>query len=390
MPKTSDKFLRPIFFCTIFSMLSFCIFPLIADELVSDQKSKMLRTEINGLQAKLAGDRKEKVSIETELEQFDRDIARLTSQLTVLAVQIDDKVSALTQLESRKQSQQKNYLVAKQDLSIYLRASYLMGRQPQIKMLLNQEQPDRLSRMLFYNQYFSRAQLAKIKHMLEQSARLQETENLLNTEKSTLQLLKFETQDQKIKLETAREQHADVIAQLANEIKSKQAKLKKLRTDEKKLSELAKSVIAIVKNVTPKRAPGTPFAKLKGKLKWPTQGKIKARFGAARISGQQRWRGVLIETKAGEDVRAVSNGRVVFSDWLRGYGFVMIVDHGTGYMSLYGHNQHLIKHVGDLVKENEVISKAGISGGRKKPALYFEIRHKGKPINPSKWMIAKS
>jgi len=389
MPKTSDKFLRATFFCTIFSMLNFCIFPLIADELGSDQKTKRLRNEINGLQAKLAGDRKEKLNIETELEQFDRDIAQLTSQLTALAVQIDDKANALIKLESRKQSKQKAYFVAKQDLSIYLRASYLMGRQPQIKMLLNQEQPDRLSRMLFYNQYFSRAQLAKIKHMLEQSSRLEETESLLRTEKSTLQRLNLETQDQKIKLETAGEQHADVIAKLEKEIESKQAKLQKLRRDEQRLSELAKSVTAIVKNVTPKRASGTSFAKLKGKLKWPTQGKIKARFGATRIDGQQRWRGVLIETKAGEDVRAISNGRVVFADWLRGYGFVMIVDHGTGYMSLYGHNQHLIKHVGDLVNENEVISKAGISGGRKKPALYFEIRHKGKPINPSKWMTAK-
>ena len=129
----------------------------------------------------------------------------------------------------------------------------------------------------------------------------------------------------------------------------------------------------------------TPFGKLKGKLVWPALGKVKRLFGKKRQSGRLRWKGVLIEARQGNNVRAVAAGRVAYADWLRGYGLLLIIDHGDGYMSLYGHNESLFKETGDWVSAGDVIASVGKSGGRKLSSLYFEIRHKGKPVNPTRW-----
>jgi septal ring factor EnvC (AmiA/AmiB activator) len=131
-----------------------------------------------------------------------------------------------------------------------------------------------------------------------------------------------------------------------------------------------------------------PFHSRKGKLRWPARGRLAQRFGAPR-SGGLRWRGVMIEAQEGGEVRAVSQGRIAFSDWMRGFGLLLIIDHGDGYMSLYGHNQTLYKEVGEWVDTGEVVALLGASGGRTESGLYFEMRHKGRPINPVHWCAGK-
>jgi len=131
------------------------------------------------------------------------------------------------------------------------------------------------------------------------------------------------------------------------------------------------------------------FDKLKGHLPWPVKGRILARYGTSKDQGHLKWRGVLIATKYGTPVKAISHGRVAFSDWLQGFGFITIIDHGDGYMSLYGHNETLLKQAGDWVNAGDVIATSGDSGGQPRPALYFEIRSHGKPVNPSNWCTSK-
>jgi septal ring factor EnvC (AmiA/AmiB activator) len=133
-----------------------------------------------------------------------------------------------------------------------------------------------------------------------------------------------------------------------------------------------------------------PFSRLKGKLPWPVQGKLAARYGANRKAESLTWRGVVIDAEEGREVKAIYNGRVVFADWMRGFGLLLIVDHGNGYMSLYGHNQSLYKNVGDVVRKGEAVATVGNSGGRETPGLYFEIRHNGVPDNPVLWCRAGS
>lgn len=167
-----------------------------------------------------------------------------------------------------------------------------------------------------------------------------------------------------------------------------------MQEDERRLQRLLDSLATAPRDNSQTPAEGelasegtehTPFLTLRGRLQWPSRGKLTTRYGSARKVGKLKWQGVNIKAPEGTEVHAISHGRVAFSDWLRGFGLLTIIDHGDGYMSLYGGNQSLFKEVGDWVEAGEVIAGVGNSGGRKNSALYFEIRHNGKPTNPLKW-----
>ena len=162
----------------------------------------------------------------------------------------------------------------------------------------------------------------------------------------------------------------------------KQAQLKQLQDDEQALSQLLQRLPAQAQD---SKIDSSNLSRLKGKLKWPTKGNIQNRFGSPRDQGQMKWQGVTISGKEGQEIHSIAPGRVIFADWIRGYGLMLIIDHGNGYMSLYGHNQTLYKDVGDTISGNESIATLGNSGGNDSTSLYFEMRHKGKPIDPATW-----
>jgi len=159
-------------------------------------------------------------------------------------------------------------------------------------------------------------------------------------------------------------------------------------SDRQQLEDLLSSVEEAIADLDLPEAT-TPIKQLKGKLPWPTQGEIVRNFGSRDTSSGSRWKGVLIRAKEGNEVHAIHYGHVVFADWLRGFGLLLIIDHGNGYMSLYGHNQSIYKQTGDWVASNEVVSSVGNSGGRDNTGLYFEIRRNGKPQNPKSWILAR-
>ena len=150
-----------------------------------------------------------------------------------------------------------------------------------------------------------------------------------------------------------------------------------------------KSLGELLADIPSSPSESRPFSSLKGKLPWPVKGSFLGRFGQSKNTGDLKWNGVLIKAKLGTPVRVISHGRVAFSDWLQGFGFITIIDHGDGYMSLYGHSESLFKQTGDWVQAGEVIATVGDSGGQPISGVYFEIRSRGKPVNPSKWCSSK-
>jgi len=269
-----------------------------------------------------------------------------------------------------------------------VRAAYAMGRQEQLKIVLNQEDPARLGRVLGYYGYFNRARLARIEAIETALTRLQQVETEVLAERARLDSLRQRHDTSARALEAEHRARKALLATLTGRIENRDRELARHVADEARLSKLLDSLQQALDDIPAVDVERTPFAKRRGGLGWPAPGAFSVRYGQSRGVGSVRWQGVVIAAAEGRDVQAVSHGRVAFSDWLRGYGLLMILDHGDGYMTLYGYNQALNKEVGDWVEEGEVIASVGRSGGNAQAGLYFEIRHRGRPINPARWCRA--
>jgi septal ring factor EnvC (AmiA/AmiB activator) len=180
-----------------------------------------------------------------------------------------------------------------------------------------------------------------------------------------------------------------LLAALEREIGAKDRRLKALVEDEARLQRVLATLRRALADLPRGFDAEKPFPTQRGHLPWPASGSVKAAFGARRGVGELKWNGILIAAPEGRAVHAVHRGRVAFADWLRGFGLLMIVDHGDGYMSLYGHNQHLLKEVGEWVEAGEAVASVGASGGRAESGLYFEIRHDGRPVDPVRWLARR-
>ncbi len=265
----------------------------------------------------------------------------------------------------------------------------MMGREPYLKLLLNQQDPATLGRSLAYYGYFNRLRSARMSEAAMRLASLTALERTIREETAQRQALREQEMGERQALTASLTARGEVLAKLGSEIRAKGDELERAMQDEEQLAELLRKLAPALARVPRESgASGTPFAAFKGKLMWPVRGHISARYGAERLEGRLKWQGVLIEALEGGEVRAVSHGRVAFSDWLRGLGQLVIIDHGGGYMTLYGHNQALFKEAGDWVEAGEVIASVGASGGRDKPGLYFEVREQGEPRDPLAWCVA--
>jgi septal ring factor EnvC (AmiA/AmiB activator) len=273
-------------------------------------------------------------------------------------------------------------------LARQVRVSYMNGRQELLKLLLSQESPASLGRMLVYYDYFNRARSERIATVSADLARLRELGTRSDDVALGLAALENEQAQQVASLARARDERRALVAKLDAGIADSSATIAKLEADEKRLGELVEQLKELMAGFPIETE--QPFAKLKGKLAWPVQGRIAGDYGQPRGDGPVRWSGVLLEARQGTPVRAVYHGRVSFADWLPGLGLLIIVDHGDGYMSLYGHNEALLKEPGDWVEPGEAIAQVGDTGGQAQPALYFEIRHDGEPTNPHPWIAAKA
>src|SRR5450631_82567 len=287
--------------------------------------------------------------------------------------------SGLAQDQHRREA---DLASARTALAAQLRAAYLIGSEEPLKLLLNQKDPARAGRMFVYYSYFGRARAARIDGISAELGEIGRLDRALEVEETRLAELEKERHVELSQLEQAREARSRVLVSLQNESRSRVQSLDRLQRQKSGLEKLLHELERVVPSFPANSQDA--FARLRGKLVWPVSGRVLSHFGETRAGGI-KWDGLRIASERGAPVRAVSDGRVSYADWLAGLGLLAIVDHGSGYLSLYGHNERLFKAAGDRVTAGDAIAAAGDSGGQANPELYFEIRKGGKPIDPRPW-----
>lgn len=342
-----------------------------------------LRQRIGELEKALRDDVGERDSAQAALREAELRLARLNRQNRALEQQRRDAAAELARLEARQAKLARERGVQLDWVSRTARAGYMNGRQELARMLLNQEQPDAVARLLRYQEYFQRARQERVSLINRDMDELLQAVAATEAARQALDERQAELEQQRVELAAAKKQRSQTLATINQRIGSGKQRLDSLRNDEKRLEKLLKDVGRSVADI-PTTSSGSPFGKLANKLPWPVQRRIAARFGSPR-EGSVRWSGVLLDVPAGTPVRAIHPGRVVFADWLRGYGLLMIVDHGGSYLTLYGQNETLTREVGEWVATGDIIARVGDSGGSDRTGLYFEIRRAGVPVNPDKW-----
>ncbi|MCP4994244.1 MAG: peptidoglycan DD-metalloendopeptidase family protein [Gammaproteobacteria bacterium] len=345
---------------------------------------KEIRSQIGRLESELGSAERQQQLITQELRHSEQQVGVIARRLRVLDGSLGRQEKKLQALQLERQSQHQELGQQQDALVRQLRSAYAMGRQQRLKILLNQQDPAIVSRLMVYYDYLNRARARQMGRIEEILASMEQTELLLNDERKRLGELKQKALVQQQQLKSAMGEREQVVARLQQTIQGKDRVLNRLKQDEHQLQGILTRLQDEIATHTLDQVGRDPFAKSRGKLLWPTKGRLSARFGSRKV-GSLKWDGVMISAPEGSDIRAVHHGRVAFADWLRGFGLLLIIDHGDGYLSLYGHNQSLFKEVGEWVEPGESVASVGRSGGRMDAGVYFGIRRNGKPVNPGKW-----
>ena len=335
---------------------------------INQQKLTLLSTnvEISELEQQLKTD-------DIAIGKIARNLANTSSSLATTRKKLSQLSLEKKQLALAKKQQEQ--ILAKQ-----LRAAYSTGHHDYIKLILNQQKPSNVQRTITYYQYFNTARIKEIEAFKSTITQLNDVTAQYQQQAEQLTQLTQTQSQQKQLLELSKTKQKQTLKALNTKALTEQQRLAKLEQEELALVALLKKMAAATKKI--ENLVG--LSKLKRKLTWPVKGQIKHSFGSSK-QGYLKWKGVLLSAPIGRKVKTIHNGTILFSDWLKGYGLVSVVDHGDGYMSLYGHNQALLKAVGDRVEAGEPIALVGQSGGQANSGLYFEIRHTGIAVNPKLW-----
>ena len=321
--------------------------------------------------------------LKRKLRDFELQIAQHAKALSLTEQGINENRQQQYNLESenKRLEQQKSKLQTL--LAGQLKSAYMTGSHDYSKMLLNQEHSATLERTLSYYDYFNKARITQIEALKKIIVQLAENQQSLEQKQQQLNDLFTQQTERLYALKATKEQRQNSLSQLNSALKQTQSAIAYLKENEQTLiTMLSQLNEQQSESLVPVELIG--LRSKKGKLPWPSKGHLKHRFGQRKHAGMN-WKGVVIAAKTGDNVKAVQQGQVVFADWLNGFGWVIVVDHGLGYMSLYGHAQTLLKDVGDQVRSGESIALVGQSGGQADPGLYFELRHKGSAVDPVKW-----
>ncbi|MEO1896352.1 MAG: peptidoglycan DD-metalloendopeptidase family protein [Cycloclasticus sp.] len=354
----------------------------------SDNKKQLdiLRERMQRVEKVLSSTQLTQTKEEKQLKQLDKRLGESSKKLRFLNKKLTATKDKITGLQREQKMLKQGINKQKTLLAEQLRSAYLMGKQQRVKMLLNQQQPDRMSRVMQYYDYFNQARLDSVKRLESDIQQLSSAEDKLVGEQRELASFVSAKQLENQNLLASKKQRKFVLLTLRQQIKTSSQQLAELKANEKHLTNLLASISQAINDIPVVNQQNKPFHRLKGKMHWPIKGKIRKRFGSAKKSG--RYDGVVISASEGTSIRSISHGRVVYADWLRGYGLLIIVDHGSNYMSLYAFNEGLYKEVGDWVGVGETIATVGVSGGQRQAGLYFSIRKNGKPVNPIHWCRA--
>lgn len=361
-----------------------------SDKTAKQKQLKQIKSRIEKLRKTIEVKENSKSSYTRQLRNIEKQIGQLGSKIRDSNRQIKQRQKTLNSLKKQKKQLQSTIQQQNQQLASQIHSAYTLGQQEHIKLLFSQSNASTLQRNLTYYQYFSRHRLNQIKIAQQNYVKLSDNEKQISATKSSLEQVLASQRQQKDNLTRDKSKRKNILSDLDKELKKQGRHLTQLQENARNLKQLIDSISEILTDIPTPPLSSKKFTSLRGKLAWPVKGKVRKLFGKAKPPSNLRWQGVIIQAPVGNNVRAISHGRIAFADWLRGMGNLIIIDHGQGYLSLYGHNQSLYKTAGEWVEAGDIIASIGSSGGQKKPGLYFEIRKKGKPQNPSGWCKASN
>lgn len=351
----------------------------------ADQQARLqeIKQRIESLQEELNEVRNQRDQLLKDLEENEKDISELHRRIDKIRSDMHSRGEKLRELKQEQRQLQESRRSMQRRVEQEVAAAYRLGRQEQVKLLLNQQDPQNIARQLRYHQYFLRERSRVIDDYLATLSSLQTVSTRIERERDTLDSERRQLQQRERQLLGAREARQSTLDKLAARLADKSGELQQLKSDRSRLQKLVDEVgRAIASLVSPQDQ--QPFAKQRGRMQWPVDGRRANAYGRRRANGVT-WKGITIRADAGTPVRAIHRGRVVFSDYLRGQGMLMILDHGDGYMSLYAHNQSLTRSLGEWVERGDIVARVGNTGGLDRSGVYFEIRHRGKPQDPTVW-----
>ena len=363
----------------------------------NQENLKVLRERIQSLQKDLASKETLKQDTSDALQETERAISNINHRLTKLIENERQANEDLKQLQIQHKQIRNEIETEQNQLEKLLYQQYVGGQQDYLRLMLNQQDPNQIARDIHYYKQLSLACSSSIKGLQNNQYKIEALAQISRQKKEEITAIQTEYSTQRKKLEQEKNKHQAMLSQISNQITQQQQEINKLENDEKRIENLVNEINKLLVQEKPKNTlinnklpdastSGAPFSSLKGKLNLPVRGKLLNSFGGQRSGKHVTWKGLFIQSSNGSDVKAISAGRVVFADWLRGFGNLMILDHGNGYMSLYGNNETLLKQVGDTTRGGDTIATVGNSGGNPDSGLYFELRHKGKPFDPLTWI----
>jgi septal ring factor EnvC (AmiA/AmiB activator) len=384
----STSLARKLLYLGLIAVL--CLSPLAFADSKADKEKQLdaLLQQIEKLKQTIDVKENSKSQYIRQLKEIERGIGKLSRRISDIGKQISNKKSELHALRSTRLKHQKQLSRENDYLAEQVYTAFTLGKQEKVKLLFSQQDPQVLQRNLVYYQYFSNARVELIENVQRNIDKIVETEALIREARQALESSQQQLNTQKAQLDKDRLKRQSIIGSLDQQLKQQGGELSKLEDEATQLQQLIDSIQKIFDDAPEDEITRQAFADLRGKLAWPVEGKLRKLFGKTKPLSSLRWQGVLIEAPGGRYVRAVSHGRVAFADWLRGFGNLVIIDHGNTYLSLYGHNESLFKEAGEWVEAGDVIGSTGNSGGHNKTGLYFEIRRNGKPQNPTQWCKA--
>jgi len=359
-----------------------------------------LREHIAAMQRELEKTSGSKSEATDALRDSERAISNSNRKLAELATQQRAADKKLNELQKQEQLLAGSMAEQRVLLGRLLYQQYLGGKQEHLKLLLNNQNPNQLARDLRYYQYIAHNRANWLTALHDDLAALNALSMATRQQRAELTSLRTEQSAQKKILKKEQRARQQVLGNISQQLRQQRREIKRLQHNENRLAQLVDKLAKMLaqpksgslfhnENLPDNRFDGSPFDQLKGRLALPVKGEVTNRFGMPRPDSTALWKGLFLRTPAGQSVKAVAAGQVVFADWLRGFGNLLIVDHGKGYMSLYANNETLFKQVGDMLRGGDTIAAVGNSGGNKDSGLYFELRHESKPFDPISWVAAK-
>ncbi|CAM4438575.1 MAG: Murein hydrolase activator EnvC [Legionellaceae bacterium] len=340
---------------------------------------------IKSLRSALSEDHSKKSLVDKQLQQTQKNIQDISARLNDINQDIQ-KQEETYQILQKKQYQSEQSVKKQQDLlTEQIRITYKLLYQ-QKNHFLWQEKPQDIQRMLIYYRYISDARMFAMTNLNQSLQHVRASQITLKNEKKKLQAMLAQQQQQRMTLESTQSNKKALLHKLNSKIESQHQRLTQLLANKEALEKLIKRLqeqSRLNQSFFPQG--GIPFINLSGKLPWPTKGMIVKRFGSAIDISGLKTNGVLLSAPIGQAVQAIYPGKVVFADWLQGFGKLIILDHGKGFMTLYGRNSRLVKKTDDIVSAGDLIANVGNNSGQEQAGLYFEIRHNGRPMNPENW-----